>query len=129
MEQIFFRVWTDLEGGLHAPLWFRLVFQPLGALILGVRAGLRDARAGHPPFLLHAMRDRSVSRELWRCAWRDLGRLFVLAMLADAIYQVLVVRWIYPGEALLVAVILVLVPYSSIRGPTNRIARRLAPSG
>lgn len=125
--QMFLRVWTDLDGGLHAPLWFRLVFQPLGASILGVRAGLRDARAGRPPFLRYTRLDRSLSREL-RGVWRDLARLFVLAVLADVIYQILMVRWVYPSEALLVAAILVLVPYSLIRGPTNRIARRFARS-
>jgi hypothetical protein len=72
--------------------------------------------------------DRSLSRELWRGVWRDLTRLFVLAVLADVIYQILMVRWVYPSEALLVAAILVLVPYALIRGLTNRIARRFARS-
>ena len=40
------------------------------------------------------------------------------------IYQFIEQRWVYPGEAVLVAIILAIVPYLLIRGPVNRIARR-----
>jgi len=43
----------------------------------------------------------------------------------DVIYQYLVYRWFYPGEALIVAFILAFVPYLLIRGPVDRIARRV----
>jgi hypothetical protein len=42
----------------------------------------------------------------------------------DVVYQIIAHRWVYPGEAVLVAVILAIVPYLLIRGPVNRIARR-----
>jgi len=41
----------------------------------------------------------------------------------DVIYQYLVFRWFYPGEAVIVAFVLAFVPYLLIRGPVNRIAR------
>ncbi len=39
------------------------------------------------------------------------------------ILQLIVLRWFYPIEALLVSAILAFVPYLLIRGPINRIAR------
>jgi hypothetical protein len=113
-DEVFLRVWTDLYGGRHAPL---------AATIIGVRAGLRDARAPRPAFPLYAQLGREERRAPWLRAWRDVARVFVLAVLIDSVYQILVVRWVY-GEALAVALILVLVPYTWVRGPTNWIARR-----
>ena len=46
------------------------------------------------------------------------------AIIMDAIYQWIVQKWIYPGELIIVAIVLALVPYLLIRGPVNRIARR-----
>jgi hypothetical protein len=43
----------------------------------------------------------------------------------DAIYQFIVLRWFYPGEALVTALVLAVLPYLFIRGPVTRIARRL----
>jgi hypothetical protein len=54
------------------------------------------------------------------------GRVFVFAIVMDAAYQLIVFRWLYPVEALLVAVILALVPYLLIRGPVNRIAKMIS---
>ena len=39
-------------------------------------------------------------------------------------YEVIVYRWVYPGQALIVAAVLAFVPYLMIRGPVTRIARR-----
>ena len=41
----------------------------------------------------------------------------------DAIYQFMVLRWIYPGEALVTAFVLAVLPYLLIRGPAARIAQ------
>jgi len=56
--------------------------------------------------------------------WKSVGRVFILAIVIDVIYQLIVFRWVYPVEALLVAAILAFIPYLLIRGPVNRIARR-----
>jgi hypothetical protein len=43
----------------------------------------------------------------------------------DFIYQLIVLNWIYPFELLLIAVLLAVVPYLLLRGPVNRLVRRL----
>ena len=57
-----------------------------------------------------------------RDGWKSVGKIFVIAIIIDLIYQLAVLKKIYPLEALLVAVILAFVPYLIIRGPVNRIA-------
>ena len=50
----------------------------------------------------------------------------------DVIYQLIVLKTIYPGEAVIVAIALAFFPYLLLRGPIARIARwRLdkAPAG
>jgi hypothetical protein len=43
----------------------------------------------------------------------------------DLVYQLIQLRWIYLGEALIIAQVVALVPYVLFRGPVNRIARML----
>ena len=57
-----------------------------------------------------------------REGWKDVGKIFVVAVVLDVICQLIVFRWLYPGEALLVATILAILPYLVVRGPVNRIA-------
>ena len=42
----------------------------------------------------------------------------------DAIYQFMVLRRFYLGEALVTVFVLAVLPYLLIRGPVDRIARR-----
>jgi hypothetical protein len=51
---------------------------------------------------------------------KDVGKVFVAAVVIDLIYQIVVFRWIYPGQALIVAVVLAMLPYPLIRGLLNR---------
>jgi len=41
--------------------------------------------------------------ELFRAGWKDVSRLFIAAVIIDMVYQIIVFRWIYPGQALTVA--------------------------
>ena len=46
-----------------------------------------------------------------------------MLLVLDGVYQYLVLRWFYPGEALLVACVLAVIPYLLVRGPVTIIAR------
>src|SRR6476659_4902289 len=43
------------------------------------------------------------SRELFQRAWKDVGKVFIVAVTLDVIYELIVYRWVYPGQALIVA--------------------------
>ena len=121
------RVWENMRGRIHGPLTLRLIFQPAVATVLAVRAGLKDAREGRTPYFWAVLSDPAHRSDLLRHGWKDVGKVFVLALVLDVIYQLLVLRWVYPAEALMIATALAIAPYLLIRGPVTRIARRGGP--
>ena len=117
--------WHQLIGRLNGPLSFRLIIQPLVAAFLGVRAGLRDVREGRPPFGWHLLTTRHGNRpQLLQDALKNIRNLFFAAIVMDVIYEIYVLHWVYPLQALIVATILAVPTYIAGRGLTNRIARR-----
>ena len=117
------RFLSNLIGRLTGPMTFRLILQPAMATIYAFRDGLKDAREGRPPYFWAIFRDPEARRELLRDGWKAVARVIVLGIVMDAIYQLIVVRWIYPGELIVVVLILVVAPYLLLRGPVNRLAR------
>jgi hypothetical protein len=103
---------------------FRLIIQPAVAVLFAIRAGLRDAREGQPPFLWTVFSNPGRRHELLRQARNDVGNVFIVALVLDSIYQVSVHSGIYALELLLTATILALVPYVIVRGLVTRLARR-----
>lgn len=123
IEETVGRLVNDLIGRLDGPLHFRIIVQPLLATVLAVRDGLRDERNQKPFYFQSLFTDSALRPTLIRSGWRSIGRVFILAVVLDAIYQVIVVRWFYPFETLIVAIILALFPYALLRGVINRVTR------
>jgi hypothetical protein len=124
MDDLISRYWHDLVGRTSGPLTFRFIVQPLVAAFFGLRAGLRDAREGRPAFGWHLFTTKqSNRRQLIHDGWKDIGKLFIAAMVIDVIYEIYVFRWVYPGQAVIVATVLAFPAYTLARGLTNRIAR------
>ena len=130
IDEIVTRVWDELIGRLSGPLSFRFVIQPAVAVTLAIRAGLRDARAGRPPFLWTAITDARQRRAMLRGGWRDVSRLFAVATTIDILYQVDVLHLFRPLQALLIAATLAIVPYVVSRPLVARlVAARRRRSG
>jgi hypothetical protein len=125
MDDIFARVWENLGGRIGGPLAFRLLIQPLVVSVLAIRAGIQDAHAARPAYLWAVLTRPQQRLELLRDAWKSVAKVFTLAFCIDVVYQLIVERWIYPGEALLVAFLLAIVPYVLVRGPVARAARAM----
>jgi hypothetical protein len=125
MEEMLARLWNGLVARVGGPMTFRVILQPSMATLLAVLAGLKDAREGRPPYLWTILTDPSQRAGLIREGWKACARVFFLAIIIEVIYQWYVQRWVYPGELIVVAIVLALVPYLVIRGPVNRVARRL----
>jgi hypothetical protein len=109
---------------LAGPLKFRLVLQPLMATFLATRHGLQDAKTGQAPYFWSVLTSAGERRALLAGGWKDVGKLYVLAVVLDGVYQFLVMRWIYPLDAIGVAGVLALVPYLLLRGLVTRLATR-----
>jgi hypothetical protein len=118
------RIWANLIGRIGGPLTFRLVLQPTVAIFFALRAGWKDAREGRAPYGWLILSDPIHRRDLLHEGWRDVGKVFVVAVIIDLVYQIIELRWFYPEEAMIVAATLALIPYLLLRGPANRMARR-----
>jgi hypothetical protein len=123
MEDLLTRIFEKLIDRVSGPMKFRLILQPLMATIFAIRSGLKDAKEGKPAYFWALFTDSVHRRDMLRDGWKSVGKVFIIAIIIDLVYQLIVFRWFYPGEALLVAAILAFVPYLLIRGPVNRIAR------
>ena len=113
----------QLVGRASGPMHVRLLLQPVMSTVLAVKAGLRDARAGEPPFLWTVFSDQAARPRLLRAAWKDVGKLFLIGLALDTVYQILVLKAFHVVQALLVAAVCAVLPYVLIRGPVTRIAR------
>ena len=128
MDDMWTRVGEQLMARVSGPMHFRLVLQPVMAAVLAVIAGLKDARTGKPPYFWSLLYDPAHRKEMVRDGWKSVGRVFILALILDAIYQGIVLHFFYLGEAIIVAIVLAIVPYLILRGIVTRLARkRLAP--
>jgi hypothetical protein len=125
MKDMLVRMWMNLGDRVGGPMTFRILLQPTMAALLALRAGLKDAREDRPPYFWTILTDPRQRAGLLRGGWKAIARVFLLAVIMDVIYQWIVARWVYPLEVVIVAILLAVVPYLLIRGPVNRIARRL----
>ena len=121
MDDVIARIWENLGGRVGGPLSFRLILQPAVAIVLAVRAGVQDAQAGRPPYAWTVLTNPAARDELLREGWKAVAKIFVLAIIIDVVYQVLVFKRVYPGELLIIAFLLACAPYLLVRGPVNRI--------
>lgn len=123
MDHMWERVGSQLVARVSGPMKFRLVLQPCMAAFFAIRAGLADAKAGRPPWFWELVSNPPERADMLKEAWKRIGKIFILAVVLDVVYQLIVYRFVYPGESLIVAFVLAIVPYLILRGPTMRVSR------
>jgi hypothetical protein len=114
------RIVENIFGRLDGPLHFRFILQPLIAIIFAVMDGLKDAKTGQPAYFWAIVYNPEHRKELLHSGWKHVGKIFIIASVLDIVYQLKVFHRIYPGELLIVAFVLAIVPYLLVRGPVNR---------
>jgi hypothetical protein len=119
------RGWENLVDRLGGPMSFRFLMQPAVAIFFAVRAGVKDARENKPTFLGCALSNPSSWSPRMRQSWKDVGAVFIVALVLDAIYQVVTHSGIFALELLITATVLALIPYMVLRDLVSRGARRL----
>ena len=113
----------DILARLSGPGRLRFIFQPVVAIILGTRSGMKDATAGLPPFLWALLFHKEHWRELFLSTLASVRNLVAIAILLDLVSQFLIFHEIRPGAALVVGPVLIGVPYAVSRALSNRIWR------
>jgi len=117
------RIVQNLFARLDGPLHFRFIVQPSMAVIFAVIDGKKDAKTARPAYFWALLSTPERRKELVKDGWKHVGKIFVIAIILDVVYQWRVHPTIYPGETLLVAIVLAIVPYLVLRGPINRLLR------
>ncbi|HET9216549.1 MAG TPA: hypothetical protein VFR18_06195, partial [Terriglobia bacterium] len=67
------------------------------------------------------------ARKLLHEGWQAVAHIFIIAVAMDVVYQLVILRWVYVLETVLVALGLAVAPYMLLRGPVNRIAQLWRP--
>jgi hypothetical protein len=116
----------DIPNRLAGPGRFRFILQPAIAAAIGIRAGLADARAGKTPYLRALLLGDERRGELVLVAARSIANLLLMGILLDAVCQWLILGVSYPGAALVVGPVLIVIPYALARALCNRVTRSLA---
>ena len=120
----FQRIWHNLVGRPGGPMSFRFILQPLMAAVTAALDGLRDARIVRSPFLRAVFFEPQHRLARLAEALNAIARIILLGLVMDVIYQVTVLETFYPGEAVIVASLLAVVPYVVLRGLITRGAYR-----
>jgi hypothetical protein len=124
MDDILMRFVENLNDRVSGPMKFRLLLQPAMAAFFAIRAGLDDARTGKPPYFWSLVTDPAHRVDMLKDGWKGVGKVFLIALLLDVVYQIIVLKFVYPGEAIYVAFVLAILPYLILRGLVTRIARK-----
>lgn len=109
------------HGLLGGKFQIRLILQPLVAMLLGIRLGLRDAKQGKPPFFASVVTTRHDRWAILRQGLRDAIVPLCVAFVLDGVLQYLILGRVRPAAAVVVGLLLVFFPFVLLRGLTNRI--------
>ena len=121
MEDFITRFFDNLGLKVDGPMKLRFIMQPIVSLIFAVKAGLRDSKSGEVPYFWGLVSGKGERKDLLKEGWKDVGKLFVIALLLDIIAQIIILKTVYPFEAVITAIILAFIPYIIFRGIVNRI--------
>lgn len=109
---------------LGGPGRFRFIIQPIVAILLGIRDGRLDAKAGRPAYLISVFFVREGRREALESGIKTFAKPFVISVIIDIIVQFYLFHNVRFWSALVVGTLLIALPYSIARGLTNRIVQR-----
>jgi hypothetical protein len=118
------RVREHIAAMLAGPGAFRGLVQPAIAIALGIVHGLRDHRAGRPPYLLELYQSRHNRAKRLHEGLRDVLLPFCVAVAVSMTLQQIIRSRMVFAFALAYAIVFVAIPYFVARALTNRIARR-----
>jgi hypothetical protein len=79
-------------------LSFRFLLQPTVVAIIAIIAGVRDTQAGRPAYFWSIITDAAHRQERLREGWNAIWKVFIVVVVLDVIYEVLVFRTIYPRD-------------------------------
>ncbi len=113
--------WHDLVERPGGPMTFRFILQPVMAMIVAFHYGIKDAKTGRSPYFWTILTNQAERKGRLYEGLVHTARIILLGLVMDGIYQFLVLKSFYPGQAVVIALVLAFVPYLLLRGPIARI--------
>lgn len=110
-----------VQARITGPFHFRLIIQPLVALLIGIRDGHADALHKRPPILIHLITQKKQSIKNFRLSLISIQKPLLVGIVLDAIVQYYLFNSLRLLGAILVGIILVAMPYLLARGIFNRM--------
>jgi hypothetical protein len=117
------RIWRQLIERTGGTMTFRFILQPAMATIAALHDGVMDARTGRTPYLWTLLTNPSERGGRVAEGLISTGRVLLLGLAMDTLYQLIEFGRFYPSEAVIIALLLAFLPYVLLRGPIERIAR------
>jgi hypothetical protein len=124
MSDTWLRITENLIHRIDGPMHFRFFLQPIMASIFAIKAGIKDAKTGAPPYFWALVTHPESRADMLKDGWKSVGKVFILAVVLDVVYQIIVHHFVYPLETLIVAFTLAIVPYLILRGLVTRLFRK-----
>jgi len=115
----------ELPQRFPGPGRLRFILQAILAIVLGIRGGLADAKAGNPPYLLGLLLGAGRRKELLRTGVEAIGTLLAMGIILDVVLQLITYHSVYPGAAVVIGPILICFPYALSRALTTSVARKI----
>jgi hypothetical protein len=128
-DEVRHRVWEQLIARPTGPMAFRFILQPVMAGIAALHDGIGDAKSRRSAYFWTLLTNPLERAGRLREGLISTARVILLGLCMDVIYQLIVLKTFYPGEAVIVAIALAFFPYLLLRGPIERIARWRLDSG
>jgi len=113
----------DLLARPTGTMMFRFILQPTMAALAAFRDGMRDARLGRAPYLWTVFTSKEERRGRLYEGLLSTASIILLGLIMDTIYQFIVLKTFYGGQAVIIALLLAFLPYVLLRGPIARIIR------
>jgi hypothetical protein len=123
IQDLFMRHWHDLIERPSGPMSFRFLLQPAMALIAAFKDGIKDGKTGRSPYFWTIVSNPVERKQRLREGLAATGRIIVLGLIMDTIYQIIIFKAFRPVEAIIVALTLAFLPYLLLRGPVARVYR------
>ena len=117
-----------IEARITGPFHFRLIIQPVVAIIVGILHGRADVKSGERPFAFKLLSDKKNLKPNLIKAVKTIKIPLLLGVGLDLIAQFLLFDRIRIWGALVVGILIVFLPYALSRGISNRIGTQRNPS-
>ena len=80
----------ELPQRFTGPGRLRFILQPITAILLGIRGGLADAKAGNPPYLFGLLSGSGRRKELLQSGVAAIRNLLAAGIIMDVVFQLII---------------------------------------